>query len=1044
MKVNFLKLLRRQERSIQKAFRRLRYFLQGRVGLRLPFFRRACLYELPWYLVLGPAGVGKSSWLRQLQLSLILSDAQRLAMRNEAFDSFVTEQALFFEVAAALFEQKTEQARRFWLVLLRCLKRARQRRPLNGVILMFRLPDLFEAQAGLQQEILTNFRLRLHELQQYLGMKIPLYIVVTHLDVVPGFADFVGRFTAAERAEVLGLTLSTGSAKQVLEQFSCQYELLIKALYHRWQRELDGEAVAQVYSRAAYFVIQMALLKKQLLEFARGIFLERNLLVMHEWRGIYFVVSQFNNAQCFDVFTEQRSLNLLPPPQGLKDKAFFVGQLCTEVFLPEREYVGMHPYFKWCAGLWAHGRILMMSAVVIVVMFTWALSAYQYLQFNARVAQVLTQPLWHAPHFSDAALNTAYVNIYPWSVLVHETQVSSFMHLGLWVYPSVSGAVQKIYEYRLVQEFLPYVFMSLTDALTQSVQHYSDRLDAIENLYDYLSSYLMFAQVHQLDSVAVVRSLDHYWQQHFTQQFELLAWLHENLSMLLKIPVPPQALDTSLTARAQVILQQTPIYFQAYVRFKLMALAEASQRLSILDDANAAEVFTDLSVLTVPFLYTQEGYRKLYRAQALGYLQAALNASWIFGAGPHIDYSKNDLAALQQHMEILYWQDFLAAWDDVLARLDLVTFRDLAQESHVLTILTMSHSPLQQLLIVLAQQVHFAGSISEDVVVQHFSPLTHLLVADSGQKTALQNIQDALVALQQYLDTLAHSSNSELSAYDAAVQIFQGQAAAPLTNLEAMAQNLPQPMSRWLMNIVMRTYGIIFAMAQSYLDRQWHTEVFAFYQQAFVGRYPFFVSPQEATLEDFDNFFKPEGIEDRFVKKYLLPFMSFDAHGHMVWMSVAQVPWSNNVALLAELNQAQHIRMAFFNDHEGGVSFTLAPQQVEDLHEFILSYDGRQVLAKHGGGSAQDFVWPATALDGEVALTYAPLLFANFTERYVGAWALFRALEHATVLPSNYANKYVVLFHHDRAQARFVLSAASVFNPFDVHLLRGYRCPEHF
>lgn len=65
-------------------------------------------------------------------------------------------------------------------------KRARQ--PLNGIILTLDLPDLLTADKRRREHLLQTLRSRLQDIRQYLHCQLPVYVVLTRLDLLYGFA----------------------------------------------------------------------------------------------------------------------------------------------------------------------------------------------------------------------------------------------------------------------------------------------------------------------------------------------------------------------------------------------------------------------------------------------------------------------------------------------------------------------------------------------------------------------------------------------------------------------------------------------------------------------------------------------------------------------------------------------------------------------------------------------------------------------------------------------------------------------------------------
>ena len=1042
---------RRLSRLLKKDFRKLKHFLRGREVHRHWFCKRNNLYDLPWYLVLGAGGSGKTSFVRQSQLHFIAQSYSHFEVQSEAFHYVLAQEAVLFDVSHSLFDQKTLKERHLWLTLVKCIQRARVRRPLNGIVVTISILDLIHSEREVRQPLFETIRLRLHEVQQRLGMSIPVYVVVTHLDVLEGFADFVLRFTDKEREAILGVTFSVNSEAPI-DQFPFEYDLLMQHIHQRLRRDLDGEYSAAAHSRMGYFAVQMAALKDQLLEFAKEIFLARRILHNNDWRGIYFVAHHLQGDQRFDVLTCERSLSMQEVPRFLKDKAFFATNIIQDALLPEQEYVGMHRFFMRHWGLLGQSRTLVYAGLSIGVVVLWLLSVNQYLDYNAQVSLRLDHPGGQVNVTQDTALNSFYPHLDLLGSLYHEADISTFLHMGLWVHHSARSALAVLYQEALTQQFLPYVLTVLSSNLNAAVvqSNHSENMMNVENLYFYLSSYLMFSDLSKMDKQQINTVLERYWGTAFANNLSVQDWLSVHLQDLLNAQLMAQNLNGSLIKQARAALWSSPVYMQAYLRLKLNTLQANAKTINVegLLNADASEVFSNLHNATVSIFYTRAGYQDIYVAQAQNYLESTADESWVFGNDYQAHYSSSDLDNFRGQMDMLYWQDYLNAWNNALAQINLASFTDLQTELNILTVLTAKTSPFSNLLDNIKKNTSFDHpQLRQDagnIVSNQFSPLTSMVLASGDQPAPLQNIQSNFVALQQYLSGLANSSNPGLSSYNAAVQIFQGQADHSITALQTLAAQMPQPMSRWLGQVVANTYGAIFAEANAYLSAQWQADVASFYQQALAGRYPFVKNNNDATIQDFANFFKPGGVEDSFVKKYLAPFISTDSFGHVNWASVNNVSLSSNLAVIDEVAQASQIRNTFFGGSNGELNFTLAPQNLDGAHKFVLNYDGRSVTNNGGVRAGTTFVWPPANTDGTVSVTYVRVLSSDVIENYPGSWGLFKLLEQSNLLKAKYGSSYTLVFRDQGMSATFILSASSVNNPFDLRMLRNYHCPDKF
>ena len=94
------------------------------------------LYSLPWYLVVGPPGAGKSTALRHSGLAFPFLDPERGGVRGVGgtrnCDWWFTNEGILLDTAGRYSTEATDQDE--WSAFLGFLKKYRPRKPINGII----------------------------------------------------------------------------------------------------------------------------------------------------------------------------------------------------------------------------------------------------------------------------------------------------------------------------------------------------------------------------------------------------------------------------------------------------------------------------------------------------------------------------------------------------------------------------------------------------------------------------------------------------------------------------------------------------------------------------------------------------------------------------------------------------------------------------------------------------------------------------------------------------------------------------------------------
>ncbi|MGS0737493.1 type VI secretion protein IcmF/TssM N-terminal domain-containing protein [Pseudomonas sp. GG8] len=164
------------------------------------------LYVLPWFLMLGESGSGKSSVLVNSGLTSALRSTSRgkQAMPTGTLDWWFLERGVIIDPAGRLAEGNSDAGPE-WRRLLYWLLRSRRREPLNGVLLVIDSKRLLTDSDERLAEQGHNLRRRLDDLVKVFGARLPVYFIITGAEAVPGFAQWGAALTPPQREQPFGL-----------------------------------------------------------------------------------------------------------------------------------------------------------------------------------------------------------------------------------------------------------------------------------------------------------------------------------------------------------------------------------------------------------------------------------------------------------------------------------------------------------------------------------------------------------------------------------------------------------------------------------------------------------------------------------------------------------------------------------------------------------------------------------------------------------------------------------------------------------------------
>lgn len=270
-----------------------REFLKGIESLRASKLGKQgfdALYALPWYLIVGPPGAGKTTALRNSGLSFPHLTRESSGLRGAGgtrnCDWWLSNEAVILDTAGRYTD---EGDRDEWLAFLDLLRRQRERCPINGVIVALGVDQLGEMDAAAIDATGRRLRERVDEVMERLEMSTPVYLLVTKCDLIPGFVETFGALTRAERAQIWGFTLPLEGAKaEVQAEFLARFDELAGATEAAAMRRAVEVRRVDQRERVFGFPAQMGALRENLAALCGAIFAESVFHSTPRLRGVYF------------------------------------------------------------------------------------------------------------------------------------------------------------------------------------------------------------------------------------------------------------------------------------------------------------------------------------------------------------------------------------------------------------------------------------------------------------------------------------------------------------------------------------------------------------------------------------------------------------------------------------------------------------------------------------------------------------------------------------------------------------------------------------
>ncbi len=1069
-----------------------------------PGARGKGLYDLPWYIIIGPPGSGKTTALVNSGLRFPLSDrfgkeALRGVGGTRNCDWWFTDEAILLDTAGRYTTQDShaDSDRGAWRGFLDLLKKYRRRRPINGVLVAISLSDLMTLDEQEKHNHAVAIKERIQELDEHFGIRFPVYLVFTKCDLVAGFMEFFDGLDQAGRAQVWGTTFPLDDASRDIpvEKFSSEFDALIERLDARLLEHLAKERDLRRRHLIYGFARQMASLKETINRFLDTIFRSSRFEQSPMLRGIYFTSGTQEGAPIDRLMgTIARTFGLDPqalPSHAGQGRSYFITDLLRKVVFKESEIAGTNRKLEgrraWMQRI-AYAGVLVALASLLV---GWTVSYFNNLKYLDRVSEAV--PAANAEIQNVPARGSGVAEVLPALNAVRDLpggygerdeSVPLLYDLGLYQGEKVGDQAEEAYRRVLVSQFLPRIMLRLEQQIDQTGV-------PLDYTYEALKTYLRLGseEHYSAEDIGAWVTLD--WDGRLRREIgkEQLDELKSHLSALLAVqPAPlPIPLDREVVSRARQRLQQVPMEERIYARLKYSNLDEDLADFNILDAAgpDAALVFTRESGRPmsegIPGLFTKAGYRKLFTdMDNLQVLRELSSEEWVLR--DDVDLSNmGNLASLFGDVRQLYLDDYADQYDGLIADLRLAPFADASEAARILDVLSRPNdSPLLLLALAIRDQTSLddsapdsadketgddgddayrkqrerleavlGGQVSQPEVVK--SGRTYATVVDQrfaelnklveGDRGSMP-IEHLMGLLRELQDFMMTVANEETASGVPKHVADQGRATLRKVQFEAERQKSPV-VKEVLTAAATGSANIAFGGATAQIDAQWRSGPFSFCQQAIAGRYPVdAASSREIRLEDFGRFFGYGGLMEKFFNDYLKDLVDTSRRPWEVKLAGGNdVQISANA--VAQFERANQIKETFFRgDSSPFVGFDLSPVSMDaSVTQFTLVLDGQTTRYSHGPRTVDSFEWPGPDGTGEVRLEMAPA-GAQGLRQERGPWAWFRVLDDSRMSPAERPEHFTVTFTLGGRTATYELIARSAFNPFQSTALSQFECPE--
>lgn len=1043
--------------------------------------------ELPWYLMIGPEGAGKTSLLDHSGVKFPLNhlDGQQNSPppATQQCDWYFAEQGVLLDTSGRYLAAQEPADTEGWRTLLKLLRRRRRSRPINGVLVNIPITLLLDSNPEPLRHLAGQVRSRLLDIHQRLHSRLPVYLVLTKADNVQGFDAFFSQLSREESQQVLGISFKEdqqGTDPAVLHE---TFEDLLRRLNSQVVMRLQQERSIESRGRILDFPHRLGLIGSHLALLVETAFAGNRYEPASQLRGVYLAsVPHWDSATPRSIADPDEVEAPVAAPRTLRTMRGaprFVHHLLTRVVFPEAGLAGLDAResrrLHWGQRALYAGALgcLALFGLLWIGGFTQNHQRFEQLrtlgqQFGQQLAAITTQDdaLGILPE-----LETSYraTQVFP-----ARSELALHERNGLYQGEPTTAVLQQRYQHELDKQLLPRVAHQLEGQIRANL---SNRKVLLDNL----RTYLMLGRPEHRDNNTLQDWVATDWDRRYAGNMAAQASLNEHFSRLLQQPFT-YPLNDNLVTQARQALRKEPLAQLVY-----RSLREQSRNLPPyrLDEHLGPQGLALTGTHTViPGLYTQQGYQQYFLVRGATLVNEFLRDNWVMGESSSLNPIQ--LRDLLAELEQLYFRDYGEHWDQALAKVALQPLDSLAQGADQAAALIASNSPLVQLLTQIRDNTRFptvgeavadvtasAGQIADvagpvggltkaiakkattiladkrpetakAALQRRFEPLHRLLDENGGTGPELAPAMAALTDLHQQLLAVSQGNQPDYAAFELAKSRLGGQRSA-LDSVRAAAVRLPAPITHWLRGMSDDNWQLVLGDAYHYLNKRYQGELYSVYTTALHERYPFHAhSASDVAIADFREFFKAQGTVDSFFDTYLKPFVTFDGNQYRL-RSVEGRSLPVSRGILQQMSNVQQIRRGFFaeNASEPLIKFSLEPYSLDaNLSRADFRFGDKQLEYRHGPITSANFQWPNESSDGLTSLLVEDLSgHRTGIQKNTGQWSLFRLFD--LMETEAHRGRDVLMLKADVGglRANYLLLSQRSPNPFDLTAVRNFRLP---
>lgn len=1047
---------------------------------------KSYLCEKPWFLMMGPPGCGKTSVIYQSGERFLLTEPYAPHPTTDIGATrdchwWLTERAVYIDTAGEWTDEQeqragTDHARQKLFSLIR---QHRRFPGIDGIILCLDAAGLLSASFTARKTLADRLRVRMMETASFFRCDLAVYLLLTHLDQLPGGESFLTLMRDDQLSEGLGIALSvTPGEENDFSSAETHFTALQARISHYILDVLHDAPESTLRYQLLLFSESLGNLQKCLFTFLPQLFPPLTAGYAGRLRQLWLGSSAALKPR-EALFQRDAELCYATRPAG----GIYATALTRAI--EERGVLSSSGPQPLRHRLLTAGRY--MSVILTLGLLLWFMAA-RYLQEADAVARAEAL-------FAEAKRLTHEI---PLTMQVNDDLIAASEQLGYITAPFpdrssrlpspyfeqylLNKAVKQTWQRHLYNVFWPAVERFVAHELHKNILSFS------ADVYNTLKIYRMLALPARRDSAVLESWFMQRWNDfapagYTDRDRQLFRYYLRELFSDRSSRAPVTTLNADLVHRAQLNAMKIAPWLRVIQHIRELPLAPHISNVTLADAAGQGVALmlsrksqNRITDVAISGFYTRSGYRDHFLPHLQQVAAAVMREEqWVLN-NIQDGLSEADLMTAAQKLadeaQKQYLIQYADEWEGFIndIRLRPVTglddaallARQLAEPSSPLanlvryaaTELTLNEESLTHVSGWLAQQSSRLSRARRNVLDDlNGKPVRHRITPEQG----ITERFTALRRLGYALDPASATNSDPLSrafeqVYNSLVTLTLALRAGQIlpqkgefSRLEIEMASQPEPVRSVILDLIAIGQRQSLQKSKENLSRDMASLDFNLCTKAIGGRYPFKrAAREEVGIADFQRLFAPDGSLHRFFERYLAPYVD-SRGGH--WQVK---PGSQEVIgqqTLAAFENAALIRNTFF-DASGkmALSMIIHPLSLSStIAEAVLNIDGQQIVYSHGDTQPVHINWPGPKGGVYVTLTLKTQDGRAETTRFEGPWAIFRFYDASNpVVLSGNRRELTMAISNIAGFFRAELSSTMKDYPLWSRALNHFSCPQSF